>query len=68
MPAARRLVCTKGTSAHDYKFSSAAREDYYNTTPAWRGRYLAANTFWLRGSSAKDNSLIARARSALGKS
>ena len=68
MAAARRLIFLKGTDAHDYKFSSAALEDYYHTTPAWRGRYLAASLFWLRGSSDPDNGLIKRTREALGKS
>jgi hypothetical protein len=67
MTAARRLIFNKGTNAHDYKFSSAALEDYYHTTPAWRARYMAANTAWLRGSKAPDNTLIERARAALGK-
>jgi hypothetical protein len=66
--AARRLVFNKGTDAHDYKFSSAALEDFYNATPDYRNRYLAANMFWLRGSGDKDNDLIRRARGALAKS
>src|SRR5262249_45455193 len=41
MAAARRLIFTKGRDSHDYKFSSAALEDFYNATPAWRGRFLA---------------------------
>jgi hypothetical protein len=65
---ARRLVFNKGTNAHDYKFNSAALEDYFHVTAPWRARYLAANTFWLRGSGDKDNQLIERARAALGKS
>src|SRR5262249_20325585 len=67
MTAARRLIFNKGTNAHDYKFSSAALEDYYNTTQVWRARYLAASTSWLRGSRDRDNTLIERARAALGK-
>ena len=31
--AARRLVFLKGDDAHDYKFSSAVLEDYYNVSP-----------------------------------
>jgi hypothetical protein len=68
MTAARRLVFTKGTNAHDYKFSAAALEDFYHASPAWRDRYLAANTFWLRGSGDEDNGLIRQARAALGRS
>jgi hypothetical protein len=67
MTAARRLIFNKGTNAHDYKFSSAALEDYYHATPAWRARYLAANMYWLRGSGDPDNRLIRRAEAALGK-
>jgi hypothetical protein len=67
MTAARRLIFHKGTNAHDYKFSSAALEDYYHTTPAWRARYMAANTCWLRGSGDTDNQLIQKAKAALGK-
>ena len=32
--AARRLVFLKGRDSHDYKFSSAALEDYYHASPA----------------------------------
>ena len=63
--AARLLIFLKGSDAHDYKFSSAVFEDYLNVSPAWRGRYLAASPFWLRGSGAADNSLVERTRAAL---
>ncbi len=66
MAAARRLIFTKGRDSHDYKFSSAALEDFYHTTPAWRNRFLASSVFWLKGSSEGDNELIRRARTALG--
>jgi hypothetical protein len=62
---ARVLVFLKGADSHDYKFSSAVLEDYYNVSPEWRDRYLAANTYWLRGTSQKDNSLVQRTRAAL---
>jgi hypothetical protein len=65
MTAARRLIFLKGTDSHDYKFSSAALEDYYNATPAWRARFLASSVFWLKGSGDKDNDLVKRARAAL---
>src|SRR5262249_7072141 len=67
LAAGRRLVFNKGRDAHDYKFSSAAMEDYYHVTPAWRNRYLASSLFWLHGSGDKDNDLIGRARVALAK-
>jgi len=65
MDAARRLVFLKGNNAHDYKFSSAALEDYQNVSPTWRDRYLAASVFNLRGSGDADNELVQRTRAAL---
>src|SRR5262249_27533220 len=66
LQAARLLIFAKGNDAHDYKFSSAVLEDFYNVSPAWRNRYLATSVFNLTGSQAPDNSLITHARSALG--
>ena len=63
---AQRLIYLKGTGSHDYKFSSAVLEDYYNMTPALRDRYLAASVFWLQGSGKKDTDLVSRTRQALG--
>src|SRR5207237_2313632 len=68
MKEGRRLIFTKGNDSHDYKFSSAALEDFYHVTPAWRNRYLASSLFNLRGSGARDNGLLERTRSALGQS
>jgi len=65
LDAARRLLFLKGTDSHDYKFASAALEDYYHVAPAHRGRFLAASTFYLRGSGAPDTSLAKRIRAAL---
>lgn len=67
LTAARRLIFSKGTDSHDYKFSSAALEDYYHATGPWRARYLATSMFNLKGSGDRDTSLIERARAALGK-
>jgi hypothetical protein len=67
MTAARRLIFNKGSDSHDYKFSSAALEDFYHTTPHWRARYLATSLFNLHGMGDKDNSLIERARAALAQ-
>jgi hypothetical protein len=67
MAEARRLIFAKGRDAHDYKFSSAALEDYFHVAPAWRARYAAASVFWLKGSGAEDNDLIRRTRAALAK-
>ncbi len=65
MDAARLFVFTKGNNAHDYKFSTAALEDYYHVSPAWRNRYLAGSVFNLRGSGQPDNRLVERTRAAL---
>lgn len=65
MDAARRLVFLKGTDAHDYKFSCAVLEDYAHVSPPLRNRYLAASLFYLPGSGAPDNALVARTRAAL---
>ncbi|MGP0064808.1 MAG: twin-arginine translocation signal domain-containing protein [Isosphaeraceae bacterium] len=63
--AARRLVFLKGNDAHDYKFSSAVLEDYYNASPSYRERYLAASLLLLPNASEKDNDLVKRTRAAL---
>lgn len=65
MSAARRLILLKGRDPHDYKFSVAALEDYYNVSPEWRDRFLAASAMQLRGSHEKDNSLVDRIRAAV---
>ncbi len=62
--AARVLIFLKGNNSHDYKFSSAALEDYFHVSPAWRDRFLASSVFNLRGSHANDNRLVQRIRSA----
>jgi hypothetical protein len=64
--AARRLVFLKGDDSHDYKFSEAVLEDCYHVSPHWQNRFLAASSYWLRGSTEPDNSLVARTRAALG--
>lgn len=65
MTTARRLLLSKGNDSHDYKFASACLEDFYHVSPAWRNRYLAATTFWLKGSSGADTDLYRRVRGAL---
>jgi hypothetical protein len=65
MKAARRLIFLKGRDSHDYKFSSAALEDYRHVSPAWRSQYLASSLFWLHGSGEADNGLVKRTRAAL---
>ena len=63
--AARTLVFLKSDDAHDYKFSSAVLEDYYNVSPQWRDLYLASNVLKLQSSTRPDNGLVERTRSAL---
>ncbi len=64
---AERLIFSKGNDSHDYKFSSAALEDYYHVTAPWRARYAAASMFNLKGAGDRDNNLIERTRAALAK-
>jgi hypothetical protein len=65
--AAERLIFSKGTDSHDYKFSSASLEDYYHVSAPWRARYAASSMFNLKGTSDRDNNLIERTRAALAK-
>jgi hypothetical protein len=65
MAAARRLILVKFRNGHDYKFSSAAFEDYYLVSPEWRNRYLASSIYYLRGSGDADNRLVKRMQAAL---
>ncbi len=62
---ARNLVFLKGRDAHDYKFSSAVLEDFYQLPPGLRERYLASSVFQLRGAKDEDNELVQRTRAAL---
>ena len=65
MNAARRLIFLKGQNVHDYKFSAAVLEDYFNVSPRWRDPFLATSAFYLKGSGDRDNSLVERTRAAL---
>jgi hypothetical protein len=62
---ARRLVFLKGNDSHDYKFSSAVLEDYYNLSPQFRPTYLAAAAYLLPGNGDRDNGLVNRIKQAL---
>jgi len=62
---ARRLLFLKGDGVHDFKFASAALEDFVHVSPDWRARYLAAAAMHLCGPDERDNPLVARARAAL---
>lgn len=63
--AARRLIFLKGTNSHDYKYSSAVLEDYEAMSPKWRDRFLAATSYYFKGSSEPDNQLVQRIRAAI---
>ena len=65
LAATRRLIFAKGNDAHDYKFSSAALEDFFHLSPDLRNRFLASSVFWLKGSGGQDTEFCRRARAAL---
>ncbi len=61
---ARRLVFLKGNDSHDYKFSSAALEDYRGLTSQWRSRFLAASVFQLRSATEPTRPIVQRINNA----
>lgn len=63
--AARHLILTKGTDAHDYKFAVSAFEDYAHASSNVRPHLLAASVFYLKGSRDSDSPLLQKARAAL---
>ncbi|MCX7406528.1 MAG: hypothetical protein NTZ32_00410 [Planctomycetales bacterium] len=63
--AARHLILTKGTDAHDYKFAASSFEDFANASPAVRPQLLAASVFYLKGTREPDSPLLQRTREAL---
>lgn len=65
MDAARHLVFTKGTDAHDYKFAAAAFEEFLHANPSSRPQLLAASVFHLRGASERESPLLEGTREAL---
>jgi hypothetical protein len=65
MAAARRLIFSRGTDSHDYKFSSAVLEDFHHTSAAHRQKFMAASMFWLKGSGGQETALARRTRAAL---
>ena len=62
---ARRLVFLKGNDSHDYKFSSAALEDFWAISPSWRDRFLAASAYQLRTESEPTRGLAKRIQQAI---
>ena len=63
---ARRLVFLKGNDSHDYKFSSAALEDYRFLSGDWRNRFLASSVFQLRSVTEPTRPLVQRIQQAFG--
>jgi hypothetical protein len=62
---ARHLAFLKGDNTHDYKFTSAAFEDFEHVSPMWRDRFLASCMYIFRGSGDRDIPLVNRTRAAL---
>ncbi len=63
---ARRLVFLKGNDSHDYKFSSAALEDYRSLSPVWAKWFLSASMFQLCGPHEPTRPLVERITEAIG--
>lgn len=63
--AARHLILTKGTDAHDFKFAVSALEDFQHASPNVRPQLLAASVFYLKGTHDGDSPLLQRVRGAL---
>ncbi|NLX95706.1 MAG: hypothetical protein GXY83_05980 [Rhodopirellula sp.] len=61
----RQLLAYKAGGVHDYKFTSAALEDFQHVSKPWRNRYLACGAMHFRGSDGSDNSIVRRTRQAL---
>jgi hypothetical protein len=64
---ARRMIFSRGTDSHDYKFSSAALEDYFHVSPPLRSRFLASSVYWLKGSAGQETDFARRVRAAVGQ-
>ena len=62
---ARRLVFLKGDDSHDYKFSSAALEDYRSLSLPWRNRFLAASSYQLKSEGEPTRGLVKRIQEAI---
>jgi hypothetical protein len=62
---ARRMVFTKGTDPHDYKYTAAIFEDYRHVSPIWRPHMLATAVYNLPGNGRNDSPLMQRAREAV---
>lgn len=63
--AARRLVFTRATDTHDYKYPAAAFEDIPAVSPAWRPHMVAASVLHVPDPTAPESELIQCAREAV---
>ena len=64
MQQARGVLLLKANDPHDYKFSSAAFEDFSVISTPWRKRFLAASVLRLHGSRDRTSPLVHRVREA----
>ncbi len=56
-----RLIFSKATDAHDYKYAAAVFEDLERVSPVWRPQMLATAVYHLRASGAPDTPLMLQA-------
>src|SRR5262245_35864324 len=63
--AARRLVFTRATDPHDYKYPAAAFEDLSVVSPRWRPHMLAASMLHIPAPAVPESQLIRRASHAV---
>lgn len=61
---ARELVILKGNDAHDFKYSAALLEDYFQRGRRWQNKILAAGSFLLTSSRKPNTNLIERVTDA----
>jgi hypothetical protein len=63
--AARRLVFTRATDTHDYKYPAAAFEDVSSVSSAWRPHMVAAAVLHIPAPANPESQLIQRAKEAV---
>ncbi len=65
LSAARRLVLTRATDTHDYKYPAAAFEDIPIVSPTWRPHMVAASMLHIPAPNAPESQIIQRAKEAV---
>ncbi len=63
--AARRLVFTRATDTHDYKYPAAAFEDIPVVSQSWQPHMLAASMLHIPAPTVPESQIIQRAREAV---